>query len=306
MNEEEFLNKSISYLRREMEARDATVFEEDLESSSQERKELFSRLQESHSVMGDLVPMAESLKVGDFSPWEVPWLEFAQRHDIREENVGNRLTVLQTQTKYWRVAAIAALLVACISVGYVLKQGTQTQVAHAGNSLPTTSVLEHWNAGDGGTADVEAGSSLGAGEALVTGVGGRALLAFVSGVSVLAAEDTSVELESIDQSGSLRLKYGELLVQSSREYDIPIRSDMGNVVLKSPGLVRMIAGAGANGLWIGVAEGRVEFAHSGGTVQISEGQRFEVRGDSETLLLQTQKLTEEELEEIRSMAQIDF
>ena len=305
MNEEEFLNKSISYLRREMEARDATVFEEGLEAAQEERKELFSRLLESHSVMGDLVPMAQSLKVGDFSPWEVQWLEFAKSHGIRDENVGNRLTVLQTQTKYWRIAAIAALLVACISVGFVLKQRTHMQVASAGNALPTTSVLEHWNSGDGGTADVKAGSSLGAGEALVTGVGGRALLAFVSGVSVLAGEDSSVELESIDQRGSLRLKYGELLVKSSREYEIPIQSDMGNVVLKSPGLVRMIAGAGANGLWIGVAEGRVEFAHSGGTVQISEGQRFEVRGDSETLILQTQELTEEELEDIQSKAQID-
>ncbi len=306
MNEEEFLNKSISYLRKEMEAEEATGFEQELENVSDEHQNLFSRLKESHSVMGDLVPMAKSLKVGEFSPWEVQWLEFASKHDINEGQVGDHLKVLQTQTKYWKVAAIAALLVACLSVGsLMLKQGNPSHVAKASESLATSAELKNWISGNDGTEGFSAGASLTSGKSLVTGIGGKALLAF-TGVSVLAAEDTSLVLEAFDDKGSLHLKYGELCVRSSKDCEVPVRTDLGNVVMRNPGVIRLITGAAGNGLWIGVAEGSVDFVHSGGSVEIASGQRFEVRGDSETLVLQSQKLTEEELEEIKSMAQIDF
>jgi hypothetical protein len=219
MNEGEFLNQSISYLRKEMDAEALTQFEAGLDTLEPDRKELFTRLKESQSVMGDLVPMATTLEAGDFSPWEAQWLEFAKKHGLEDKPVaGSQVVTFERERNQWRISAIAALLVACLSVGILTTRKGNPGFTGNFDSLPTSAQLSSWSPGEGGSQGTEAGQTLGTRAGLVTGTGGRAVLLFQGGVSTLVAEDSQFSLDASGKEGMVTLGHGELLVKGADNF----------------------------------------------------------------------------------------
>lgn len=302
MNEGEFLNRSISYLRKEMDGEASTRFEVELDTAEPGQKELFERLKESHSVMGDLVPMAVSLEAGDFSPWEAQWLEFARRHDIEDNAISPRVASLETGLKYWRVSAIAALLVACLCVWILVSNKPVPPSAGNFAALPTTANVVSLKPGEAGNHTLQAGQAFKSGETFSTGIGGRVVLAFSGGATLLAAEDSKVGLEAEGTGGFVSLDHGELVLKGADNFKIPVRTGLGDVILKGGGIVRIVAAAGSSGLWVGVAEGQVELLHQGGKSSIKPGQRFEARGGDGMLVINTLALTPSETDLIQRLA----
>ena len=302
MSEGEFLNQSISYLRKEMDGEASTQFEVELQTLETEQKELFERLKESHSVMGDLVPMSVSLEAGDFSPWEAQWLEFARRHEIEDNAVAPRLASLETGIKYWRVAAIAALLVACLSVWSLVSNRSVPLSSGTFQALPTTASVVSLKPGEGDKHNLQASQAFKSGETFSTGIGGRVVLAFSGGATLLAAEDSEVGLMEEGQGGFVSLDHGELVLQGADNFKIPVRTGLGDVILQGNGLVRIVAATGTSGLWVGVAEGEVEFLHQGGNTKVKPGQRFEARGGDGMLVINTLALTPSEVDLIQRLA----
>ena len=114
----------------------------------------------------------------------------------------------------------------------------------------------------------------------------------------MVAQETQLGLEQVGQHGLLVLNEGEVVVSGAEGLEIPVDTGMGNIQIKGKSLTRIVTSLSSGTLWVGVAEGRAEFIHEGGVVDILTGYRLEIQAGEDSLIMNTQKLSSPELEEI--------